>query len=252
MPDFYPEMEEYEYILFHSKLGQIGREYIRSRGLSPHTAKYWHLGYSPENYTPSCYEEFKNKRINKFWKKLNGRLIIPIFDQNGNLLSLSGRGILPKMWPKYDHYPFPAKRTLFGLFQNKGSIREENLAIITEGQIDVISAWQKGIRTVISSFGAHTGQEHFALLGRYTNNIFVLFDSDAAGDRGAKNTQRIKKADLNVKECIGLLPKNLDLDNWVKTGTKEELYNLLNDNKRIGLKQRLELIRKKGLETGEF
>ena len=246
MPNFDNELQEYQNILFYTQEGNECRQYMQDRNILPKTAKYWNLGYCPINYTPTCYNDLSQQKVNHFWKKLQGRLIIPIFDQNGKLISLSGRAIFKGMWPKYDHYPFPAKRTLFGLYQNKNNIRTENKSIITEGQLDVISAWQNDIRIVTSSFGAHAGIEHLALLGRYTNNIYIIYDSDDAGNRGTYSIKKLNKADLNIQFCNNLFPQGEDMDNWVQNHTKNELYTLIETNTENTLKQQIsKLLNKK-------
>lgn len=236
--NFQPELDEYKYILFHTKAGQPGRDYLRQRNISPETAIKWNLGFSPADYDPIYYKSFLKEDIMYFWRKLNNRLIIPIYDSNNKLISLSGRSIDNK-WPKYIHYPFPAKRTLFGLNINKDNIRQKNLAIITEGQFDVISAWQNNVKTITCSFGAHASQEHFALLGRYTNNIYIVYDSDAAGQRGMNSLKKIKTADLAVNFCFDLFPKNYDLDNWIQSHTAEEFYYILKNNNILKLQNKL-------------
>ena len=223
--DYKKELEEYNYILFKTEQGRQARNYLQNiRGILPATAKYWNLGFSPLNFTPECY---KNEPA-KFWHKLNGRIIIPIYDANGKLVSLSGRSIYSSLKPKYDHYPFQARKTLFGLYQNKNIIRNENFLIITEGQLDVISAWQKDVHTVVSSFGAHAGIDHLAIASRYTNNIYILYDNDQAGKSGLDMIEEIKnKTDLNISLCQGIFPKGEDLDSWIKKRSKEELYQLI-------------------------
>lgn len=235
------ELKEYQYILFKSKIGHKAREYMQyTRGISPATAKYWGLGYSPLNFIPECYKKDSNYEINKFWKKLNGRIVIPIYDANGKLISLSGRTIF-NMKPKYEHYPFSARKILFGLYQNKHKIREENLLIITEGQLDVISAWQKDVHTVVSSFGAHAGIDHLATASRYTNNIYILYDNDSAGLSGLDAIQEIAhQTNLNITLCPGIFPKGQDLDNWIKSHSKDELYTLIN-NPMLSLLKEVEL-----------
>lgn len=239
-PDFYPELKEYQDILFNKDTGLPGREYLLQRNIDTETAKYWQLGFSPIDYDPVCYKFLFNTGITYFWRRLNNRLIIPIFDSNNKLISLSGRSIDNK-WPKYIHYPFPARRILFGLNFNKDNIREEDLSIITEGQLDVISSWQNDVKTVTCSFGAHASQEHFALLGRYTNNIYIVYDNDAAGQKGIEILKKIKHADLSINFCFNLFPKGQDLDNWIQLHTKEEFYYLLMNNNILQLKKQLKI-----------
>lgn len=232
IPNFLPELEEYQYILFHTKEGQPGRDYLQSRNISPTTAKIWNLGYCPMDYDARCYKSFLKENITYFWRKMNNRLIIPIYNSNSKLISLSGREINNK-WPKYIHYPFQAKQNLFGLNINKDEIRNENYAVITEGQIDVISAWQKDIKTITCSFGAHSSKDHLALLARYTNNIYYIYDNDTAGQKGINFLKKIKHADLNIKYCINIFNEKEDLDNYCQNHTKEDFKKLLNQGINI-------------------
>ena len=66
---------------------------------------------------------------------------------------------------------------------NQGDMFLNNIAVVTEGQLDVISAWQKGVKVVCSSFGAHCSEAHLVLLNRYVDNIYLLYDNDDAGNR---------------------------------------------------------------------
>ena len=239
MPDFSKELEEYKHQLFSTYNNAM--IYLCERGISLETAKYWQLGYSPVGYEPECY---KDNEENKSWKKMNGRLIIPIIDQNGKVISLSGRRVDNISGPKYDHYPFPARHILFGLWQNKDDIRECNNIIITEGQFDVISAWQYGVKNVTSSFGAHAGSDHLALASRYTNNVNVVYDADLAGLNGLEIIKDLDTwSDLSVNLCRGIFPKNEDLDSWIRTHTAEELYYLIHNHQIHSLKSKLDIIK---------
>jgi DNA primase len=223
MPDFSKELEEYKHQLFSTYNNAM--IYLCERGISLETAKYWQLGYSPIGYEPDCY---KDNEENKSWKKMNGRLIIPIIDQNGKVISLSGRRVDDITGPKYDHYPFPARRILFGLYQNKSNIRKENMAIITEGQMDVISAWQNGMRVVTSSFGAHASADHLALISRYANELNILYDADAAGLKGLKIFDDIEsKSDITCRLCTDIFRHGEDLDNFSKYHSFDELKTLI-------------------------
>ena len=111
IPNFLPELEEYQYILFYTKEGQPGRDYLQIRNISPTTAKIWNLGYCPMDYDARCYKFLLKENINYFWRRMNNRLIIPIYNSNGKLISLSGR-LIDNKWPKYNHYPFQDLQSL--------------------------------------------------------------------------------------------------------------------------------------------
>jgi DNA primase len=219
--ELWDELEEYKYILFHSMEGKVGRDYLRKRGIKLDTAKFWNLGYCPMNFVPSC---ISNERINES-KKLQGRLIIPIRDQNGKLITISGRSINDEMKPKYIHYKFPARRILYGLYENRSEIRKRNICVITEGQLDVISAWQANFPVVVSSFGAHAGEAHLAIASRYTSNIYFAYDADHAGKNGLDMVKNFKTyGDVNIHLCYNFLPKEEDIDSFLRKHTGKQLY----------------------------
>lgn len=237
---FDQEANEYFYILLKTEAGAPGRAYLKQRGITEETIKYWKLGYCPVGYIPKCYKDLVIDN-NYFWQKMHGRLTIPIFDQNGVMVSISGRQVIKiNDRPKYDHYSFNARRILFGLYQNKEDIQQEDRAFITEGQIDVISSWQQGLRIVTSSFGAHCSLDHFAILSRYASVVDVLYDEDKAGWTGTKSIEEFSTwGDLIVNLRTGIFPPKEDLDSWIKNHSKEELFKLINENDKILLKRKL-------------
>lgn len=243
------ELNEYIDILLNKKEGQIGRDYLRQRKIFKSTAMEWEMGYCPVGYVPTIYT---NENY-AFWEKLWGRIVFPIRDQNGELVSISGRKIIDVISreknPKYDHYKFNARKVLFGLWKNEKNIFLENKAIITEGQLDVITAWQKDVKIVTSSFGAHCSENHLITLNRFTNNIIVMYDNDEAGKKGMDKTKEIcKNRKISVKfKCP--FGTGMDLDNWLQIHTKDELYKLLEYNKMSYLTDKLKKI--KGNISGE-
>ena len=223
--DLTQELEEYIDILLNKEEGRPGRDYLKFRGIEISTAVYWKIGYCPLNYIATPY---RNSDIN-WGEKMGGRITFPIFDANGLLVSISGRLALSLDKPKYDMYNFIKKRVLFGLHQNKNNIREQNSIIITEGQLDVISAWQNGITNVASSFGAHCSLYHLGLAARYCSDIYILYDEDMAGLSGAEDIKDFSTCgDLNVFIKTGIFPKGEDLDSFLKKHSKDELEMLLN------------------------
>lgn len=246
LQEFDKELNEYKNILRNSKYGEVCRDYLRSREINEETSDYWNLGYCPYGYVPNIYKKLSDDNFYKFWEKMWGRLIIPIYDQNGQVISLSGRLVIKlNDRPKYDHYPFPSRKILFGLYQNKDNIRKEDRCIIAEGQIDVISSWQAGLKIVTSSFGAHCSLEHFALISRYTSNIDILYDEDKAGKKGTESINKFSTwGDLNVRLKSNVFPYGDDLDSWIRKHSPEELYKLIDKSKSDDLKLKLQLIKK--------
>ena len=229
----------YRKALYHSEYGKIGRDYLQQRGLNSETIKQWEIGWSPYGCIPNNFKNWPEDF--KPWPKLWGRITFPVRDQSGKMVSISGRLVLDlKDRPKYDHYPFNARKILFGLFQNKEEIRSFDKVIITEGQIDVISSWQEGLKIVVSSFGAHCSLDHFALISRYASVVNILYDEDAAGKNGTDAIEEFPTfGDLKVELKQGIFPKGEDLDKWIKKHSVEELFIIMNKTKNDELKQKL-------------
>ena len=233
------ENKYYQEVLNHPIYGEIGRNYLLSRGITQETIDFWKIGWSPYNCIPSNFKDWKEKFHP--WKKLWGRVTFPIFDQNGKIVSISGRLVLQlNDRPKYDHYPFSARKILFGLYQNKDEIRKMDRVIITEGQLDVISSWQHGLKVVTSSFGAHCSLDHFAIVARYASTIDILYDEDNAGKMGTDIIEDFPTwGDLVVNLKRGIFPKGQDLDNWIRNHSVDELFQLINKNENDVLKERI-------------
>ncbi|MFW6243219.1 MAG: toprim domain-containing protein [bacterium] len=242
-PNFEIENKYYIKALKHSSVGQIARNYLEKRGISEETIEKWEIGWSPYRCIPPNYKDWNDSYHP--WEKMWGGITFPIYDQNGKIVSISRRLILKIDKPKYDHYPFPARRIIFGLYQNKRNIQKFDRALITEGQIDVITSWQEGLKVVGSTFGAHCSLDHLALLSRYASNIDILYDGDAAGYKGINAIKQFTTwGDLSIKFHTNLFQCGEDLDSWIKNHSSSELIKLINNNKKYKLKDRLEQIKR--------
>ena len=211
----YKEENNYYKQQLFNKENKIARQYLLSRGITQQTALDWELGFCP----------ISDK------SKLKGRITIPIYDQNGNMISISGRLIYNlKKKSKYDHYPFPARSILFGLYLNKEYIKQQNTIFITEGQMDVIKAYQSGVKNVVCSFGAHCSLYQIAIAVRYCDNVYIIYDNDYAGQQGAKkiitDIKQQNITDINIKS-LNLFSQNEDLDNYFSKHTKEDFTKLV-------------------------
>lgn len=225
------ENDYYIRALQHKEIGEPARIYLKKRGIDERTIDYWQIGFCPIG--------------NKQYKKLQGRITFPVYNQSGKIVTISGRKIYDTLnGPKYDMYPFAARKTLFGLWQNRENIREINQAAITEGQLDVITAWQNGFKIATSSFGAHGSLDHLSILSRYAKKINVLYDADEAGFKGVEAIKSLSTlGDLEIK-FNNPFPKGEDLDSWIKKHSSEELFNLLNKNEIENLQNKLAKIKR--------
>lgn len=133
-------------------------------------------------------------------------LIMPYRDVYGNIVSIVGRTSLSEDdrkkndIAKYMNTNFKKGQHLFGLYETKNEIIRKNEAFLVEGQFDCIQAYNKGMRNVVAVGSANISSDQLALLGRYTDNIKILFDNDNAGDRGRDRAHKKFDAFINLKD----------------------------------------------------
>jgi DNA primase len=232
MNSYHEEKNYYKKALLHETIGAPARNYLKKRGINKSAVDFWEIGYCPVG--------------NQKYKKLQGRITFPVYDQSGKITTISGRKIFDNMnGPKYDMYPFPARKILFGLWQNKENIRDLNRAIITEGQLDVISAWQQGLKIATSSFGAHGSLDHLANISRYAKRVDVLYDADEAGIKGINGIKSLST--LGDLEIIFKNPfsNGEDLDSWINKNSADKLFNYLDRTDLDILKRKINNMERK-------
>ncbi len=232
--------------LLKSKEGEIARNYFEKRNIKPKTQKIFGLGYALpvwDAFVNFCRENnidlAKAKKLGlidakeggKFYDKFRGRIIFPIFSPNGRVIAFGGR-ILEKSdkAAKYLNSPeseiYLKRKSLYGLYHSKEEIRKLDKAILVEGYMDLISLYQYGIKNVVASSGTSLTDDQARLLSRYTKNVVVIFDADAAGQKASmRSIEILLKQDFDVK--ILALPENEDPDSFVNKFGKEEFEEYL-------------------------
>lgn len=151
---------------------------------------------------------------------MRGRLTIPVVDSAGDVIAISGRAVeKTDDQAKYMHYVFPTSRVLFGLWMNRRTAFDAGVLVLTEGQLDVITAWQAGMRCVAACFGAHFSEHQLALATRYTSTVAVLFDDDTAGQQGAQTAvAKCKTTGGAQVHIISGVLHGQDLDEYIRAG----------------------------------
>jgi len=211
--------------VLEGKLGEEALIYLENRNLKTETIKEWEIGYSNDNWDDLILflkgRGFKEEDIflsgmsvrkegtNRFYNRFRGRIMFPINDAGGNTLGFTGR-LTPEKekvekMGKYVNSPqtmiFDKSKILYGLDKAKIYIKNYDSAIIVEGQMDVITAHQSGIKNVIASSGTALTSEQIKLLQRYTNNFIFSLDSDEAGQTAiGRGEEVIRESDY--KEVI--------------------------------------------------
>ncbi|MCW1949470.1 MAG: DNA primase [Candidatus Shapirobacteria bacterium] len=201
----------YQYMLLTHPLGKNALDYVIKRGISLDTIKKFGLGYSPEN--PAIAVNFLTKKGYKIddliasgtfgksqynsrvYDRFQGRLTFPLSDYRGRILGFSGR-MLPTTKNqdsgKYINSPeteiYHKSFNLFGLHLAKDFIRQQNAVIVTEGEFDMISPFQAGIKNIVAIKGTAFTEEQLQLLRRYTDTLILGLDSDFAGSNASRKS----------------------------------------------------------------
>lgn len=196
-------------ILTKHPAGKSALEYLKKRKLTDQTIKDYLIGYAPDS--PILGRFLKSKGFTDSEIKNAGgpdrfyrRIIFPIRDVMGNVLGFTGRVTDPNQEPKYLNTPetpiFHKSRILFNLEKARGEIKLAKTTIVVEGQMDVISSYQAGVKNVVATSGTALTAEHLQILYRYTPNISFAFDADTAGMTSAKKAYEMAIAEgFNVK-----------------------------------------------------
>jgi len=190
----------YHHLLLSAKAAEIARSHLSGRGISKETVEWFQLGFSPDSWDAlrqhllgRDYKEGELMAAGLVIEKEGGglrdlfrnRLMIPIRNEGGKAVGFGARA-LDDTTPKYLNSPqtavFDKSGLLYGIDRAKGAIREQGLAIIVEGYMDVLAAHQYGMANVVASMGTSLTQKQVGLIKRLTRNIALALDADAAGE----------------------------------------------------------------------
>ncbi len=215
--------------LFHQLLvshpvGADARAYLAKRKISDQTIKEWRIGYAPRKKVLTdilIKKGFSLQEIQQAGKPdmFYDRIMFPIMDVMGNVVGFTGR-ILHQGEPKYLNTPetaiFRKSKILFGLEKAKQAIKKQSQVIMTEGQMDVVSAGQAGTINVVATSGTALTQDHLRILSRYDVDIVFAFDADGAGEAATKKAIDMAIADgLSIK-VIPIPPPFKDIGDIVE------------------------------------
>jgi len=229
----------------------IGLSYFKERGFSNDTIRKFELGYSPDQWEAFTGQALKDgyqaqfleesglsvKRDNgTMYDRYRGRVMFPIHSFTGRVIAFGGRTLKnDKNVPKYVNSPeseiYHKSNVLYGLYFAKKAIREEDNCFLVEGYADVLSVHQAGIENVVASSGTSLTTEQIRLIGRFTKNITILYDGDAAGIKASlRGLDMILEEGLNVK--VVLFPDGHDPDSYVRSLGTSGFKKYIDDNKK--------------------
>jgi DNA primase len=228
--------------LLRSKGAQHARDYLKGRCLSSEVAKSWSLGYSPDSWDGLTHwarsngyrddeliasglvtfkKDEQERRIGDLYDRFRDRLMFPICDDIGQVIAFSGRVLSADAFGgKYVNSPetpiFIKGKVLFGLHKTKRALIDQKTAIVLEGQIDLITAFEAGVTNVTAAQGTAFTARHAQVLKRYVDDVVLCFDADAAGMKAAeKSLPPLLEAGLSVR--VAEMPAGHDPDSLIRS-----------------------------------
>ena len=226
----------------------IGLSYFVERGFREDIIKKFELGYNPDSWDAFTAEalaqgyqlEFLEKsgltivKEQKHFDRFKGRVMFPIHNLSGRVLGFGGRILKtdPKA-AKYVNSPeseiYHKSNVLYGIYFAKKSIIELDNCFLVEGYTDVISLHQSGVENVVASSGTSLTEGQIRLISRYTQNITILYDGDAAGIKASfRGIDMILQEGMNVR--VVLFPDGEDPDSFAKKHNATELTTYIKEH----------------------
>lgn len=232
--------EWFHLLLMRHKVAADARAYLKSRGISPETARDWQMGYAPpygdllrewaleRKFTENLLvtsgllarPDEDSGRGSQTYPRFRHRLMFPIRNDYGECIAFSGRLLdSGAKAAKYLNSPetpiFNKSRVLFGLDKSKRAIIKADRAIVTEGQLDMITAYVHGVENVVAPLGTAFTEFHARKLKQHAAEVVLCFDSDNAGYKAAERAFTIlSPTGLTVK--VAPLPKGEDPDSLIR------------------------------------
>ena len=225
------------------KEGNKGREYMLNRAISEQTLRAFGIGYANSKWDDLLKHEKEkgikeelllelglvSKSKEKYYDKFRNRVMFPIINTRGKVIGFGGRAIDGED-PKYLNSPesilFSKKNNLYGINLSRQEISKKNYAIVVEGYMDVISLYQNGIKNCVASLGTALTVNQAQMIKRYTDNVILAYDSDAAGVAATLRAMEI----LDASGCkVKILSKNTekDPDEFIRKYGKDKFLELI-------------------------
>lgn len=221
--------------ILHSSAGEAAKGYLLKRGLKEETVKLFKLGCAPDKWD-ALISSLRAKGIGLYllekagvalareqggyYDRFRNRVVFPIFDIKSRPIGFGARTLEKEAGSaKYVNSPetpvYIKGRNLYGLNFAKDEIRQSDSAVIVEGFLDFILPYQEGVKNIVASLGTALTQEQARLIKRYTHNIVMVYDGDAAGEIATLRTLDIFiEEEMNVK--VASLPEGFDPDLFVR------------------------------------
>jgi len=225
----------------------VCKEYLKKRNLSEDTVKYFKLGFSSSSkktlYQFLKEQNFEDKELfesnvvkldknNKIRDFFYNRLMFPITNEYGKIVGFGGR-VLDNTNPKYINSPesdfFKKRNILYNLFNAKQNIRSKKNMLICEGYMDVISLYDKNIKTAVAPLGTSLTESHLVLSWKYVNKPTLMFDGDTSGLKASFKTAIMSLPYLTPSKLLQfvVLPNKYDPDTYINEFSLNEFAKFL-------------------------
>lgn len=230
--------------LMRSRDAQPARDYLKGRGIDSRIAKDWKLGYAPESWDSLLQfardRQFSNEELRKsglfssrdqegadhLYDRFRDRIMFPIRNEFGETIGFSGRILTPRdNTGKYVNSPetpiFTKGNIFYGLDKSKRALVQAGEAIVCEGQLDLIAAFEAGVQNVIAPQGTAFTPRQARLLKRFVSRVVICFDSDEAGLKAVESSlPALLEYDLEVR--VATMPPGEDPDSTIRKFGVEE------------------------------
>lgn len=247
----------YHHILMYTEIGKPALEYLLRRGLTEETLIEFEIGFSPaqrnalslylqsqddydfetEIYQKSgLFSENEAPETNEYLDRFTNRIIFPIHNERGHVIGFSGRSFLETtddsfVQAKYLNTPetslFNKSKILYNLHQAKTAIRREKEVFFFEGYMDVLAAWQAGIKNGIATMGTSLTESQVQVLDRFSEHIILAFDGDQAGKEAIKRSLDYLTQNTHFSIEIIAFPAGLDPDDYIQKYGAADFKDLL-------------------------
>jgi DNA primase len=239
--------QRWQNALANEASGQMARDYLAKRGVSPDAVRLFRLGSAPElwddtvNWAKSKGYDLaqvetaglilRKEGGESYYDRFRGRLMFPICDEQGRVVGFSGRVLSgDEKTAKYVNSPetpiFTKSKVFFGLDKSKRALLDAGQAIICEGQLDLIACFMAGIQNIVAPQGTAFTAEHARILKRYVDEVVLCFDSDEAGQNATvRALDSLLASGLAVR--VAVLPPPHDPDSLIKTAGGEAFKRLI-------------------------
>lgn len=236
----------YHHLLVNTQAGETALNYLHERGLDDATIDAFMLGYAPGN--DFLLDYFQNKKVDYqllrtselfvVWDdgtlhdRFSDRVLFTIRDQYGHPIAFSGRRLsADDTQPKYVNSPesllFDKSNELFNLDLARDSIKKSHDVILFEGFMDVIAAFQAGVKNSVASMGTSLTIDQVRQLNRLADNITIAYDSDAAGQNATKRALDLIQQNSQMTPVVAHIPDNQDPDEYLRSHDAAALNDVL-------------------------